>query len=166
MGITNLAAFNDGLDRFAKKVERRGLLFQKKVAFMVLGAYLTTGDGSIRAISGLLQLTPVDTGRAVGNYQVSIGSPATGTLDDGFRQSYQGKSAGRQSLSIGGRNRDISKVTTRAARALSGLQFGQTIWIVNNLPYIMVLNNGGPKRTAHHMLERALANVRASLRSA
>lgn len=159
MGIRNLAAFNAGLDRFAKKIEARGVAFQKKVAFMLLGAYVQTGGG-VAAVVGVLQLTPVDTGRAVGNWQVSIGSPAEGEIDAGKPNKKSG-----QSVSIAGRTRAIAQATRRGVSALSGLRFGQTIWIVNNVAYIVVLNDGGPNRTAHHMLERAVGNTRRSLRS-
>lgn len=159
MGVRNLAAFNAGLDRFAKKIEVRGVLFQKKVAFMLLGAYVQSGAG-LTAVVGVLQLTPVDTGRAVGNWQVSIGSPVSGEIDAGKPNKSSGKS-----VSIVGRNRAISDAMRRATPKLSGLRLGQSIWIVNNVAYIVVLNDGGPNRTAHHMLERAVGNTRRALRS-
>jgi len=157
MGITNLASFNASLDKFADKIEGRSILFQKKVAFLVLGAFVQQAGGGFSAVSGLLQLTPVDTGRAVGNWQVTIGAPAAGTIDSGFGKA-KGSGANRASAEAGASRRALSGV--------SGLRFGQSIWITNNLPYIVVLNDGGVNRTAHHMLERALDNARRSIRSA
>ncbi|MEO8278026.1 MAG: hypothetical protein ABI639_17590 [Thermoanaerobaculia bacterium] len=155
MAFVNLAEFNQGLDKFGKTVERQALLFQKKVAFMVLGAFLST-DAGIRQHVGLLQLTPVLTGRAVGNYIVSSGSPSTSTSDAGYSKS--GSQAGNRKAAE-------MRVTVQALSALGSHRFGSSIWICNNLPYIAILNDGGTNRVAHHMLERALTNTRDALRS-
>ena len=155
MGIKNQGAWNAGLDRFAKSIDTKGVLFQKKMAFLVLGGAVLLASGQILPGSGLLQLTPVDTAFAVGNWQVTLGAPATGTV-----------AAGSQS-SRGEANRGpaVAAVTGRASRALAALKLGQSIFIANNAPYILVLNDGGVNRVAHHMVERAIANARASVRA-
>ncbi len=153
MGVVNLTAFERQLDRFGANLEKRAILFQKKVAFMVLGAYLDTGDG-IRAQVGLLQLTPIDTGRAVGNYVVSTGSPRFAVDDRDF-----GRAGGGEA----NRSRAAAKVQTASVRALASLRLGESIFITNALPYIMVLNDGAANRVAHHMQERAIENTKRSL---
>ncbi len=155
MGVKNLAQFNRTLDGFLKDVGEQAVLFQKKAAFMVLGAFLSN-DAGIRAHVGLLQLTPVDTGRAVGNWIVSIGAPAAGEVAGDF-----GAAGGGEV----NRSAAVAKVSMQGARALGGLRKGQSIWIVNNLPYIVVLNDGATNRVAHHMLERALDNTTSALRA-
>lgn len=153
MPATNYRQFAKELDDFAEGIAKRAILFQKKVAFMVLGAYLQT-SGGIVAQTGLLQLTPVDTGRAVGNWLVSTGAPRIGTIAEDF-----GGGAGGE----GNRTAAAAKVQLQATAALSGLRAGQSIFICNSLPYIVVLNDGATNRTAHHMVERALDNARRAL---
>lgn len=69
--------------------------------------------------------TPVDTGRARGNWQATTGSPATGEL---------------------GENRNAKVGTAPALRALEvarGWKVGSaSIFLTNNLPYIERLENG------------------------
>lgn len=155
MGFSNLREFNLGLDRFAKKIESRGLQFQKKVAFMLLGAFVPLEGGGMGLVSGVLTLTPVDTGRAVGNWQLSIAAPTSNVIQGNF---------GREGGGEANRGPAKAKAERAARAAIAGLRYGQTIWLVNNLPYIRVLNDGSGNRRAHHMLERAIANTRASLR--
>lgn len=153
MPATNYRQFAKELDDFAAGVERRAVLFQKKVAFMVLGAYLQTAGGIV-AQSGLLQLTPVDEGRAVGNWIVSIGSPRFEEVTGDF-----GSAGGGE----GNRAAAAARVQIQATAALGSLRAGQSIFICNSLPYIVVLNDGATNRTAHHMVERALDNARRAL---
>lgn len=153
MGVVSLTAFERQLDRFGANLEKKAILFQKKIAFMVLGAYLDTGDG-IRAQVGLLQLTPIDTGRAVGNYVVSVGSPKYEVVDGKF---------GRPGGGEANRSRAAARVQVTSVRALSALRLGESIFITNSLPYIMVLNDGATNRVAHHMQERAIENTKRSL---
>jgi hypothetical protein len=158
MGIKNLGSFSSGLDRLAREIDNKALLAQKKLAFLVLGAYLAMPGGGIRASVGVLQLTPVDTGRAVGNWQVSLNSPADGEVEIG------GKAEAEGGNSSGNRSAAEAKAQSRAASAITGAKFGGSIWICNNLPYIVVLNDGGVNRVAHHMVERAIANARAEFK--
>lgn len=153
MGVVQLTAFQRQLDRFGENLEKKAILFQKKVAFMVLGAFLDTGAG-IRAHVGLLQLTPIDTGRAVGNFVVSTGSPRFEVVDGKF---------GREGGGEANRGRASAKVQTASVRVLAALRLGESIFITNSLPYIMVLNDGGVNRVAHHMQERAIENTKRAL---
>ena len=66
--VTNLAAFNRDLERFARKLSGDDLLkVQKKLTLDVL--------------SGVVLKTPVKSGRAKGSWQVSQGAPPTGDVD-------------------------------------------------------------------------------------
>lgn len=85
---------------------------------------------ALDALKRIVNRTPVgDTGLARGNWQVTIDEPATGTLD------VKDKSGG--------------EAQARAKAALASLSsdqyFGKfpTVWITNNLPYILVLEEGG-----------------------
>lgn len=66
--------------------------------------------------------TPVDTGRARGNWQVTVGVPAEGELDDSDRR-------GRETIARGKAN-------------MVDVSFSGIIWIANNLPYILQLEGG------------------------
>jgi hypothetical protein len=91
-------------------------------------------DANTRAItlalfSGIIKATPVDAGgdiaghvggRARGNWQTSVGTPATGTVD---------------SLDASGANA-IGQISANMGGA------GKVTWLTNNLPYIAVLEFG------------------------
>jgi hypothetical protein len=90
-------------------------------------------DKNVRGItlalfSGIIKATPVDTGRARGNWQTTVGTAATGTVE---RLDPSGSAA-------------IGEITANMGGA------GKITWLTNNLPYITVLEFGGypnpPKR--------------------
>jgi len=71
----------------------------------------------------VIKRTPVDTGRARGNWQSTIGTPTSApTL-----------------------KKDKAGTTTvvRAQNVINSLEMGQTFFLTNNLPYIYVLEYGG-----------------------
>jgi hypothetical protein len=162
MASATLAQFNAQIDKWiGVTVPAKAVAFQKKIHFMVLGAAFQDAQGNIRMVSGLLQMTPVDTGRARGNWQSSAGAPAVGTIE-GFPKSTRKRGDTPSAADfIGGPPTPTEQEA--AAAGLSGLAFGQTSYITNNLPYIAILNDGGVNRVAHHMVERAVANVRSVL---
>jgi len=83
--------------------------------------------------------TPVDVGRARGNWFPSINTPATGTTDTA----------------------DPSGSATLAAIAatVNGAELGDTIWLTNNLPYILPLENGHSKQAPQGMVDINLEAV-------
>lgn len=88
-------------------------------------------------LSDVVKLTPVDSGRAKGNWQVSINVPAQGTLD--FNDP---TGAG---------------VIAKATVFLSTLEIGTIFILTNNLEYIIVLEDGGQGRAPHGMVKRTVA---------
>ncbi|MEG1625117.1 HK97 gp10 family phage protein [Pseudomonas sp.] len=85
-------------------------------------------DASLREIvisigGSLIRMSPVDTGRFRGNWQFSIDAPASGTLS----------------------NIDREGDSTLARIVGDSIEFkaGTTAYIVNNLPYALVLEFGG-----------------------
>lgn len=83
-------------------------------------------DARTRAIitalfSSIITSTPVDTGRARGNWQTSVSTPITGTTE---REDPSGASA-------------IAEVVSKQGGA------GKVTFLTNNLPYIQVLEYGG-----------------------
>lgn len=77
---------------------------------------------ALEALSRVVLKTPVDTGRARGNWQVTQGTPATGTVETE-------DPSGSATISKG------------SGEALAARPFTIT-WISNNLPYIEVLEFG------------------------
>lgn len=77
---------------------------------------------SLELFSRVILKTPVDTGRARGNWQVAIGSLPNGTLD----------------LNDASGTATVSKATATTA----GVKAGDVIYLVNNLPYAQRLEDG------------------------
>lgn len=107
--IANEAEFFAEIDAFVDK-----LVPEEVVATQTVVA--------LEALKRVIQKTPVDTGRARGNWQTTIERPARGetkTLD----------TSGAQSISAG-------------TATIAKLKPYQVIWFTNNVPYILVLENG------------------------
>jgi hypothetical protein len=79
-------------------------------------------------LSRIVDRTPVDTGRARANWQVSLSSPRYANKDK--------LPQGRQESAVAGRAK------AKGAAILRNAQEGQDIWITNNLPYINRLETG------------------------
>lgn len=103
---------------------------------------------AIETINNLILITPVDTGRAVNNWLYSIGTPRKDSIEkETFDKS-------------GGETRRNAEIV--AVRAKSG----ETIYCVNNLDYVTLLNQGSsskaPERFIENAVERAVRTVTAS----
>lgn len=109
------ARFRVNTRRVAKGIEEKVLLVQKKIAFQLL--------------EGIVNMTPVDTGRARANWQVTIGTP---TLAHSW-ESYD--KPGDGTISSG-------------SAVISSLRTLGTIYLTNNLPYILSLEKGHSQRQA------------------
>lgn len=95
---------------------------------------------SLRVLSGVVQRTPVDTGRARGNWQVSLGQAVNGTTVDVEDQ------AGGATIAKGA--------------ATIGQQKGfQPVVLENNLPYINKLEDGSSKQAPNGMVSETLASM-------
>ena len=95
---------------------------------------------ALQLITALVKYTPVDTGRARGNWLTS----ATGYIDDATENKDKGGgSAIRQNVT------ESKKIV-----------FGGSIYISNNLPYIVYLENGTDKTAPFAMVERSLQLVK------
>jgi|AntDeeMinimDraft_4_1070355.scaffolds.fasta_scaffold08139_2 hypothetical protein len=82
---------------------------------------------ALQALSGVIERSPVDTGRFRGNNQVSVGRDETGTVD-------RSDKSGREALAVG-------------ATEISSVKAPFTYIVVqNNLPYADVLEMGSSKQ--------------------
>lgn len=136
---TNIRAFDLALEAYEKRV------LPQKIKDRVTVLALT-------ATKGVVELTPVDRGRAKGNWQLTLDTPAEGTVEvlDPTPQGTSGSSP------------VVSDVFAR----MKDWRIGQTVWLHNGLPYIRILNDGATNRTAHHMVERTVERIRRMLGSA
>ena len=127
MAVTNLQQFNRAMRNAGKKVPRTHLvIFQKKIA--------------MEALRRIVMKTPVDTGRARGNWQVDVNNAPSSVLET-TDKSGEG--------TIGG-----------GVAAMAALPPFGTIWIVNNLPYIRALENGHSGQAPTGMVSVTLAELR------
>lgn len=92
--------------------------------------------------SALVLGTPVDTGRARGNWLPSIGTPDDRQILD--------------AVDKGGMNA-INAATGKA----NELKFGDTFYISNNLPYIGKLEDGHSRQAPQGFVQKALQAARA-----
>jgi len=104
-----VASFVDQMKGFEIKTSRKFDQLGRKVA--------------LELFRRVILKTPVDTGRARANWQVTIGAIASGTVEIDDK---------RGTATIG-----------KATAASRGFKAGDTIYLTNNLPYIMRLEEGG-----------------------
>ena len=93
------------------------------------------------AAKSLTELTPVDTGRAKGNWQFTVDKPANGEVER-FDKTPEGTAG--------------PVLQTELLLGLKDWKPGQWVWFHNGVPYIETLNDGGEGRTPHLMLERTV----------
>lgn len=128
---SNLKSFQRAVDRFSRTVPAAKVnLMQRKLA--------------LQALRGLVHKTPIDTGRARGNWQTTTATPAEGAIGGITRK---GQSVSSSPIEKG-------SVAIRAAQP-----FG-VIWISNNLPYIEALEDGSSTQAPNGMLATTLSELR------
>lgn len=136
MGV-NVEKFNRQIGKFAKQLPREFIpAFHRKIAFDVL--------------AGVTRKTRVDTGRARGNWQVSTSKPNARVVK---------VKAGQSPAEIS------AAAMARAVAILSGAKNPTTIYVFNNVEYIIFLEDGTPKMKADHMLQRTLDEVSQQFRN-
>ena len=113
-----MGSFEDDLRNFEGKTERKMTQIGRKVA--------------LELFKRVIYKTPVDTGRARSNWQVTIGTTASGTveIDDKSGAATMGK----------------------AVADSRGFKAGDTIYLTNNLPYIRRLEEGWSRQAPAGMV--------------
>jgi hypothetical protein len=107
---------------------------------------------TLDGLLGVTNYTPVDTGYARFNWQVSMGAPVektVGTPESEYPE-LQSERVGRGAV--------VHKVPGRGTVPKWGV-----IYIANNVEYIEYLNNGTPRMPAQLMIERTEADLLAEL---
>lgn len=116
-------SFSDDMNAYAKKA----------------GASLeeTTRAVALELFGSIIKDTPVDTGRARGNWQTSIGAPASGEADRlGVREA-------------------LSELGSEAGKFVGG----QVIYLSNQLPYIQRLELGWSDQAPAGMVRKNIARI-------
>lgn len=106
-------------------------------------------------IVDLAYRTPVDTSRAISNWQVTLGAPPTGSI----QAHYLGRLGSTYSASA-------SETVSLAKLILKTKKPNQAIYISNNLPYIRKLNEGSSQQAPAGFVERAILLGRKQLSNA
>jgi len=118
MAGKSATAFNIDLKKFGDVTEQQAGQIFRKIALDL--------DRSV------VLDTPVDEGRARGNWYPSINSPSSEVNEDS-------KGAAASLGRLGG--------------VVGGAKLGQVIWMTNNLPYILPLENGHSGQAPDGMVE-------------
>ena len=131
--FSNVLEFNLRLDHFATQdVPGLILLATKKLAFDIF--------------AGVVQMTPVDTGRARNNWHMSLNTP-----DDVVLESATGGAPGQP---------PTQEHLSEQQQILAGLhQVGIVVWIQNNLVYAPVLEQGHSQQAPAGMVAVTLSRV-------
>lgn len=122
---TNAAQFIEELRAFEEVIREEGVTLQRKVGRAV--------------IASLVRKTPVRTGQARANWQVTLGAPATGVVDEV-------DPTGEATIAAGN-------------RVLRSMRLGDTMHFTNNLDYIQKLEEGSSDQAPAGMVAVTLAEV-------
>jgi hypothetical protein len=142
---SNLAQFNREITDFAKSIPDKTVVLHKKIV--------------LEALRRLVEKTPVDTGRARGNWQVTIANPAEGQVSGDWPKTKGERKTTRPPL----RPEDNATISKGLA-ALTGLPKFQVVWISNNVDYIEFLEEGSSKQAPAGMLAVTVEELRNMFR--
>lgn len=127
MGKFTGSSFSLALERFGEKAVGKTQVIVRKVA--------------LDLFRGIVMDTPVDTGRARANWQVSIGRPALGQIK---HDSGSGQLAAEAAIGAG----------TPSIQAAKG---DVAIYLTNNVPYIVPLEEGHSGQAPEGMVRKNIA---------
>jgi hypothetical protein len=119
MGVVNLRSFELNLEKALEGFEGSASDLKRHVALDLL--------------TRVVERTPVDTGRARANWQVSINGPTTAPIRY-TRASHIAAERNERSV--------YNQTVEQGSEVIETVQEGESIWLTNNLPYIEVLEQG------------------------
>ncbi len=128
-------ATSNSFSQFGKRMNIRA----NKVVF---GARLAVRRAALAADRTVVDVTPLDTGRAKGNWIVSVGNPDHSTFEEG--------------------QANAASAIAQGKSVIEGWTKG-TIFISNSLPYIGKLEDGWSQQAPDGMVTRAYDAARAEL---
>lgn len=101
---------------------------------------------ALQVLKGVVNKTPVDTGRARSNWMTAVNAVPENTVD-------QSANISREQASAESINRGVA--------VIDSVKPFSTVSIANNLPYIGVLEYGGSKQAPEGMVRKTLAELEA-----
>jgi hypothetical protein len=113
-----MAEFSLAIDKWVAKAKGNADLVVRKVA--------------LDMFTRVILRSPVLTGRFRGNWQVTIGQPATGTVDT--------------------EDKSGAATVSKAASGVMQAKAGDVVWLTNNLPYALTLEYGHSKQAPSGMV--------------
>jgi hypothetical protein len=119
------------MGQFANAVAKFANTTEQRMDATVRGAALMT-------LESVVQGTPVDKGRAKGNWQLSVDTPAEGDVTVPESESKETASNTAEQIALATRN-----------NLVPGGALGHTIYITNNVPYIIRLEQGHSGQGEH-----------------
>jgi hypothetical protein len=122
----NTKEFKLSLERFGKITRQQATVIVRKIALELDNA--------------VVMATPVDTGRARGNWFPSIGAPSA-------------------QVDISSTDKAGSASAARVVALVATAPLGSTVWLSNNLDYIEKLENGSSKQAPHGMVATNMARI-------
>jgi hypothetical protein len=136
-----LAEFNKALKETAEKLlPQQVKLLQQKIALELLRR--------------IVMKTPVDTGRARGNWQLTLKERAEGEVGEDILDA-TAAGTGEQAQDANA-VRAAGTVIEGAAKVLRGLKPFSICYITNNVPYIVYLEEGSSKQAPQGMVALSL----------
>lgn len=135
------------LFKLADKLERKAKAIEE-------AASQTAVDVALAIVGDLAYKTPVDTSQALSNWQVSLDAPLTTFISP----HYPGEFGSSQ-------NASAQETINRAKAVLKDKKPGQKIYITNNAPYIVRLNNGHSGQQPAGFVERAVLIGRKTIKN-
>ncbi len=123
--VRNQKSFEISVDKFAKNIGVEVSLVVKKLSFDIFAD----------VVAG----TPVDTGRAMNNWNIAVGQPSRVVTDAG----------GNPAIIKGSKTKE-GPITLHSLRPFD------TVWISNNLSYIRFLEEGSSKQAPNGWVARAI----------
>lgn len=125
-------------------------------------------DVATVCLKDLTEVTPVDTGAALSNWQLTLDNPASGILFP-FFPSTKGRMKGgvweHSADPVATAQANAPEVMAQAKLILGGKVPGQTIYITNNIPYIRQLNDGSSSQAPAGFVDRALILARQAVKN-
>lgn len=134
MATTDLRDFTLSLERFAESIPERVETLHKAA--------------TLETVSGVVQMTPVDTGRLRANWQVQHDTPPEDYID----VAYDGDPAANASAAM-------RAAMERAAGVIAETRPYTVTWIHNGVPYAVYVNDGTEKMAGQRMVETTVERV-------
>ena len=141
--------------RFEADIERFADLLDINVG-------LATRRVTLQVFTGLVQKTPVDTGRAKSNWGINQGAPSPPPSHAVTEQEARSR---RKSKTPANAASEDAKALAYASAAVSGIDGSAPVHVTNNLPYITALNDGHSKQAPAGFVQTTVAEVPAEIRS-